>query len=78
MKINKNLIQFVLALVGVLFTFAWFGALLFINIPEKNEGNVNTFSGALITVCLGLIFNYYYGSSKSSQDKTDIMSNTNN
>ena len=70
---KKNLFQFILAIVGVLFTFCWFGALLFINIPEMNEGNVNTFSGALITVCLGLIFNYYYGSSKGSQDKTDLM-----
>jgi hypothetical protein len=77
MKFNKNYVQFILALLGVLFTFAWFGALLFITIPEKNEGNVNTFSGALITVCLGLIFNYYYGSSKGSQDKTDILNNSN-
>ena len=74
----KNITQIILSVMGLIFTFAWFGSLLFIQVPEKNEGNVNTFSGALITVCLGLIFNYYFGSSKGSQDKTDIMNNNTN
>lgn len=75
MKINKNLIQFILAILGVIFSMSWFAGLLFMDIPEGNKDMINTITGALITVCLGQIFNYYYGSSKSSSDKTDIINN---
>ncbi len=73
MKLPKNAIQLILAASSVLFTFAWFVTLLFVEIPEKNQGNIDMFSGALITTCLGLVMNYYFSSSKGSQDKTDML-----
>ena len=77
MKIPKANIMLILAVLAVVFTFAWFILLLFKVVPEANKGLIDTFSGALITVCLTSIYAYYFGSSKGSADKTDIMKNGN-
>ena len=73
MKISKNLTQLILAIMGVVFCLAWFAALLFVSIPEANKDLVNIITGAMISVCLTQIYQYYFGSSKSSSDKTDMM-----
>ena len=77
MKLNKNLIQLILAVLGVVFSMGWFALLMFKDYPPENRDMINTITGALITVCLGQIFNFYFGSSKSSSDKTDLLNNTN-
>ena len=77
MKIPKANIMLILAVLAVVFTFAWFVLLVFLEIPGANKGLIDTFSGALITVCLTSIYAYYFGSSKGSADKTDIMKNGN-
>lgn len=77
MKISKNLTQLILAIMGVVFCLAWFAGLYFITIPEGNRDLVNIVTGALLGTVITQIYNYYFGSSKSSSDKTDIMNNTN-
>ena len=73
MKISKNLTQLILAVLGLIFCLAWFAGLYFIVIPEGNRDLVNIVTGALLATVLNQVYNYYFGSSKSSQDKTDLM-----
>lgn len=73
MKISKNLTRLILAIMGVVFCLAWFAALLFIPVPEVNRDLVNIITGAMIGVVLTQIYNYFFGSSQSSADKTDMM-----
>ena len=73
MKVSKNLTQLVLAVMGIIFCLAWFAGLYFIVIPEGNRDLVNIVTGALMGTVITQIYNYYFGSSKSSSDKTDIM-----
>lgn len=73
MKVNKNITQLVMAIMGVVFCLAWFAALLFVPVPDANKDLINIITGALLSTCIAQIYNYYFGSSKSSADKTDIM-----
>lgn len=73
MKIDKNLIRFILAIIGLVFSMAWFVLLLFKEAPEPNRDLISAITGALITVCLKEIYGYWFGSSQSSQDKTDFI-----
>ena len=77
MKLNKNLIQLILAVMGVVFSMGWFALLIFKDFPPENRDMINTITGALITVRLGQIYNYFFGSSKGSSDKTDVINNSN-
>lgn len=77
MKVSKNLTQLVLAVMGVIFCLAWFAGLYFIVIPEGNRDLVNIVTGALLGTVITQIYNYYFGSSKSSSDKTDIINGGN-
>jgi hypothetical protein len=72
MKISRNTTQLILAILGVVFCLAWFAALLFVPIPEANKDLINIITGALLSTCIAQIYNYYFGSSKSSADKTDL------
>ncbi len=47
-------------------------AIVFLNIPEKNETLFTHFMGIIEGVALS-IFSYYFGSSKGSSDKTNIL-----
>ena len=73
MKINKTTIRFILAMVGLAFSIAWFILLLFIDAPEANRDMISAVTGAIIAICLKEVFGYYYGSSQGSDDKTDMM-----
>ena len=50
--------------------------LVFEGIPEQNSELLYLAVGALIGMA-GSVVNYFYGSSKGSKDKTDIMSKAN-
>lgn len=77
MKIEKNLVRFILALIGLVFSMTWFVLLLYQEAPESNRDLISAITGALITVCLKEIYGYFFGSSQSSQDKTDILNESN-
>ena len=49
--------------------------LLFIEIPESNKDVVNFILGIVVGTGLTGMFQYFFGSSKGSKDKSDIMSN---
>lgn len=42
-------------------------------VPENNESTMNIVVGALIAAFAGVV-NYFFGSSKGSKDKTEILS----
>jgi hypothetical protein len=62
-------------LITVLLTMGFFGALaglFFVPIPESNEPVIFSMVGALATSWVGSI-NYFVGTTKSSQEKNDII-----
>ncbi len=70
MKWNKGILRMVLAVVitiaffGVLFTAIWFGSL--------SEALLNVMLGTFASGFM-LVLSYYFGSSQSSNDKTDLL-----
>lgn len=70
-KADTNL--YVLAWVVVLGFFGLMGGLCFKSIPEDSSGVVFMLFGALATG-FGQVLSFFFGSSKSSADKTKIMS----
>ena len=77
MKINKTVTRFILALIGIAFSMAWFVLLLFQEAPESNRDLISAITGALIAICLKEIYGFFFGSSQSSDDKTEMMNGTN-
>lgn len=57
----------------ILLTFGYDFALLFIHYPEANRDLINMVAGVLNTTCLATIIAFFYGSSKSSHDKTALL-----
>jgi uncharacterized BrkB/YihY/UPF0761 family membrane protein len=71
---TKEIYMYLLGAIVVFIVMAYSIALIFFTIPENNKDMVNialgTFLGAFITVV-----GYYFGTSKSSADKTAMMNN---
>jgi hypothetical protein len=72
-KLGKNFIYY---LAGSVFLFSMVIVLLlfFKEIPEKNRDVVNFILGVIIGTGLTGIFNYFFGSSKGSKDKEELLS----
>lgn len=68
----KNFI-YVFASVWSIFAIAFFTAASFAPIPDANVRVVDTVVGVLIGTVLTGFFNFFYGSSKGSKDKTDAL-----
>ena len=75
MKTNKTLTRFILAVGMVIFSFGWFTLLIFKEAPAPNRDIVTAFSGFLLGTGLSLIYQFYFGSSQGSVDKTDMAKN---
>lgn len=56
-----------------LFAMVYFCAVTFIEIPEMGQRIADTILGVLITSVVGGMFAYFYGSTKGSQMKTQLM-----
>ena len=56
-----------------IFAMAYFGFVTFGNVPEGGVRMADTILGVLIGTVLTGFFNFYFGSSKSSKDKTEAM-----
>jgi drug/metabolite transporter (DMT)-like permease len=65
--------MYLLGIIILIGFMALLGILIFIGIPEQNSELLYLAVGALITMAVGVV-NYFYGSSKGSADKTEIMS----
>jgi hypothetical protein len=76
-KLAKNFIYY-LATGVFLFAIIIVILLFFKEIPEKNRDVVNFILGVLIGTGLTGIFNYFFGSSKGSKDKADLLSKLKN
>lgn len=63
----------VVAIIVLLCVFAVFGILLFHPVPKENEAAVNIMIG-FAGGWAGAVITFYFGSSKSSQDKDDTIS----
>lgn len=72
-KIVKNPVQAILAFAVVAGFFTVLGVLLFKPIPEGVKDLLLTLFGSLTTV-LVQIYQFYFGSSKGSQEKTEVLS----
>lgn len=57
----------------ILLTFAFDFSLLYTNYPERNHDLINMVVGILNSACLASIINFFYGSTKGSEKKTEAM-----
>jgi hypothetical protein len=55
------------------FAMTFFAMASFFTIPEANTRIVDTIIGVLIGTVLTGFFNFFFGSSKGSKDKTDAL-----
>jgi len=63
---------YILAWLVVVLFFALTGIMMFKIIPDANQGPVNQLFGA-IAAGFGMVLSYFFGSSKSSTDKTALL-----
>lgn len=70
---SKNIFMYVLGSLITLAFFCLLGLLIFNGVPEQNQELLNIAIGSLLAA-FATVVGYFYGSSKSSADKTDIMS----
>jgi len=68
----KNFLYLFTAVWSV-FAMAFFAMASFYSIPESNTRIVDTIIGVLIGTVLTGFFNFFFGSSKGSKDKTDAL-----
>tara|TARA_R110000796_G_scaffold202062_1_gene318317 strand:+ start:440 stop:949 length:510 start_codon:yes stop_codon:yes gene_type:complete len=62
--------------IGIIgFSMVIVGMLFFLEIPETNRDVVNLILGVLVGTGLTGVFNYFYGSSQGSKDKSEILNN---
>lgn len=71
MKI-KDLLMYILGGLIVLGFFCLLGLLIYITIPEPNKDLLNIAIGSLIAA-FATVVGYFYGSSKGSSDKTELL-----
>ena len=60
---------------SLLLGFAYIFVITFLTIPEQNQRFADTILGVVISIIFGTIYNFYFGSSKGSKEKQDIITN---
>ena len=76
MEKAKEIFRYILAVVIVVSFFGLLGLMVFQAIPDANSELLYTLTGTLGAMVVQ-IANFFYGSSKSSEDKTKIIANGN-
>ncbi len=71
---KRDINLYIIAWTVIIGFFGLVGFLIFFTIPPANLGPVNQLFGA-IAAGFGMILSYFFGSSKSSSDKTAMMVN---
>ena len=69
---NRNLFMYILGALIVLGFFALLGVLIYKGIPTENSDVLNITIGGLLAA-FSTIVAYFYGSSKGSQDKNELL-----
>ena len=72
MKNNKNLPLYILGSIITIGFFAILALLIFHSIPEANQRVLDMLLGVLGTCFIAIVM-YWFGTSKSSADKTDLI-----
>lgn len=67
--------MYILGATIVLGFFILLGILIFKAIPEPNKDMINLVIGTLLGAFMAVV-TYFYGSSKGSKDKTDMLNQT--
>ena len=73
---TKDTILYAFSIIIILATLVWFGMLMFVVIPEANKALLDTAAGVFLGSGWTQILNWWFGSSKGSADKTEIMAQT--
>ncbi len=73
-KFSKRFIYWLTA-GSLLFGFAYIFVITFLTIPAQNQRFADTILGVVISIIFGTIYNFYFGSSKGSKEKQDIITN---
>lgn len=76
-RTEEKRFKYLLAIVSIVFTFVYLSAITFAPIPQSNVRFADTIMGALITLVLATVYNYFFGSSEGSHRKTDLMDKSN-
>lgn len=74
-RFAKRFVYYLAALCTVL-AFATFGVLVFVEIPAANRDIAYMGAGAILSGCLVTIMNYFFGSSRGSDRKMEILDKT--
>lgn len=69
---NRNLTRFILGIIAIVLGGAIAAALIFYSIPEGNREPLLLALG-LVLGWGTTVFNFYFGTSQSSADKTELM-----
>lgn len=75
-KLQKDKFMYHLAGLTITYAFMYLTMLLFVGIPPENKEVVNILSGPLILSSTGFVYSYFFGSTKGSAEKTDIIANS--
>ena len=70
--IAKEIYMYVLASIIVIGFFVLTGILMFVTLPASSSNVVNLLFGGLVAG-FATVLNYFFGSSKSSADKTAML-----
>lgn len=71
---TKDILLYVFSCVIILATLVFFTLLLYKGIPEQNRDLLTTASGVFLGSGWTQILNWWFGSSKGSSDKTELLS----
>ena len=74
--IKKYETQTILAFFWSIFGAVYITGITFFNIPESNHRVVDTALGFVLGTIVATVIGFYFGSSKGSADKNDIINNT--
>ena len=73
---SKEIKEFFMYILGIVIVIGFFGTLIFMISKDRYESEVNMIVGALIGSFITVV-SFFYGSSKGSADKTEIMNQKN-